>query len=174
MARRDAVMARSTLGRIALPGQPDRGVQAPRAIDVDPFGHGAGGLRPPSDTGPGGIPTRQFLSLLPRLSRVKLPGDVTPDPELTPLAPAQTVKAPSPPRAATGGTGGGTGGGWTGGGGTRGGGAPPLPDVPDVEPLPDLTPEVEVATPAAAPPKHSSNLLMYAAIGFGVWLLLQK
>jgi hypothetical protein len=182
LARRDAVMARSTLGRAPVITSPATGQFGIRTLEVDSFGRGAGGLKPhtPGGTGGGrppgktpggkgdrvpGKPTRPLREVDGKLT--KLPGSVLTAPSddrrppPTPSRDADATKSTKPTVMIVGG-----GGSSPGGGG--GGRATPPPELfPDAEVM-----ETEFAPePTAAKP--TNKLLLYAALGLGAWLLLR-
>lgn len=188
LARRDALMSRSTLGRAPLLTSPATGgTYGARSIDVDPFGRGAGGLKQPSGpTGGGGrpLPPKPKPPTLPGRGGlfagriVKSPGSVI---DTEPTKGSTGTKAPftstEPTKGSTKGSTSSGGGGGSGGGGSGGGGSGGGANVGPLEPLPEEPPAPEEPTPPApepAKPKTSGNLLMYAALGVGAWWLLTR
>jgi hypothetical protein len=188
LARRDALMAASTMGRAPLVATSlaTKSFGA-RSIEVDHFGRGSGGLKQPSGPSGGGrlppkpLPPRPLPPRKPprgplfdyRAGRmVKSPGSVI-DAEPTkgtaaPITGATKGATKEPVRSYGGGG---------GGGGSSGGGS--SANVGPLEPLPSDVPAEEEEAPAApaapaAPPKTSSNLLLYAAIGVAGWWLLTR
>ncbi len=189
LARRDAVMARSTLGRAPVITSPATGQFGIRTLEVDSFGRGAGGLKPhtPGGTGggrpmppgrtpggkgdrvPGRPPTRPLRDVDGKLT--KFPGSVltTPSDDRQPPPPpskdADATKSTKPTVTIVGGGGGGSS---PGGGGGGGGRATPPPELfPDAGVM-----ETEFAPePTAAKP--TNKLFLYAALGLGAWLLLR-
>lgn len=180
MARRDAVMARSTLGRAPLITSPATGQFGIRTLEVDQFGRGAGGLKPHTPGGGGGGPTptkppggRRPIRVPVKVSAdgklTKFPGSVLTAPsDDRPLPPAPPL--PAPPSATTKPTVTIVAGGSSGpsGGGGRGGAAPPPP-----EPFPDAEVMETEFAPEPTAAKPTNKLFLYAALGLGAWLLLR-
>lgn len=199
MARKDAIMSRHTLGRIAQIDPGDGGGGSGGG------GSTGGGTRPPPTRPPSRLPVRPIVGIaLPPKTPIKVPikpgirdvigprldlavgvrgtRPIIADPIKTPGAPVVQVTpdaAPPPkeqvlppPRPVI------TvvaqpGSPITGGGRPA---PPPPPTFPGFAPEPEV--DVEVSTPAApvVPAKSSnSKLLLYAAIGIGAyWLLTRK
>lgn len=202
LARRDALMARSTLGRVALFTSPATGgTYGARTLEVDHFGRGAGGLKQPSGpSGGGGAKSppsgrtppgkRKHSPVIGKTGRTPVVSAAPSRPWSTPDDRKGVVMVKSPGSvidSTTGAKGAGSatpaktttiitggGGGWSGGG-TK----PSIEPVPiniSQESLPELPEEGFVdPAPPTTQPKASSNVLLYAALGIGAfWLLTRK
>jgi uncharacterized membrane protein YgcG len=178
LARRDAILARSTLGAAPMQGRPGAPVLGMPGAEVGyndrpntpggtPLpgysGWRGGGRLPPRPLPP---PPRSFGQRAGAAQvRQKLPGSV--------IAPTTTDATSQAGGGGGGGSSGGGGGGSSGGGGGGGSGGGGGGDVPgaDLGPTDELDLPADDQPPTAAAP--SSKLMLYAAIGIGAWLLLR-
>lgn len=190
LAQRDAVMARSTLGRVPLLTSPATGTYGTTL--KQPTGPSGGGGAPPVVTvGEKWSPTTTKSYTPPPASppaplrSTKLPGSVATaetkngrttvvngsgSVDVKPTAPLKSDAPPSKTTTVI--VGGGGGAPWTG----VGPAAPAPMVVPPLDPMPELPDDGELA-PSTAPtkPKTSGNTLMYAALGIGaLWLLTRE
>jgi hypothetical protein len=176
MARRDAVMARHTLGRLTLPLFHSQR-PAPRLVKA-PIP--AAWFQPNLAPAPTRLPIRpglDFSATTVQNLQIKSPGSVLPPKTTAPTLPVDlltkavvtsTNKAPTTIVAGGSST-------WT-----AGKAAPAAANVGPIEPLPEMPPDeppLPALDPAAAPPprKTSGNLLLYAALGVGaLWFLTRS